>query len=512
MSTRKCYFLPPNLSINTLNTVLTGVSGSSLLTHKACLLYTLLCQDLIRLRRQGNEDGYTQIHRDDLFTLFNNKYRQVLDLLLANDLLQVYEVDELTGQMWQKGVYSKTEGVARSYRIPSPLRAPDKLFVRAPITASKVIMNTIDRLNNVTQAPTVLADFYRHAVKQNIQKLVLLDDATTRNLIKVRFERLGLMYSEHVVDAIITKFNESAVLKETICEFAGRLHPNKLREPKAMRSRMRFEDCLDQPLVEIDLVSSQPWFLSIVSPSLIKKFAPECADAIPFFKQVEHMDDVVLFKQKCGSAEPGQGIYDFLAQIWNTKYNDSFTRDQAKAICYRAFFSDYAKKESSSIEQRAQVVDYYQQRLASAQRKHSANAALGTKEEQKVAVAALKRAESRLKKAGSKLFTQKCYELFKEEFPGMHQLFTNIKELKWDFPRGQKLGVKVKYYANNALLAQRIEAQIVFGVVVKALLEAGVSYCFTIHDAFVVRQRDEVRARKVIKQAFASIGLKPNLK
>lgn len=512
MSIRKCYFLPPHLSINTLASVLTGVAGSSSLTHKACLLYTLLCQDLIRLRLRREPAGYTQLHRDDLFTLFNNQYRQVVDLLLANDLLQVNEVDGLTGQMWQKEAYSKVEGVARAYRIPAHLRAPDKLFARVPIMPDKIIMNTLDRLNHVTRDPTQIADFYRHAVRQNVSKLVLLDDTKTRSLVETRFERLGLPYSDYMAEAIIARFNESAVLRAKICEFAGRLHPDKLREPKALRGQMRFEDCLDEPLVEIDLVSSQPWFLSIVTPQLIKRFAPECQDAIPFFKEVEGYADVVAFREKCGNAAPERGIYDHLAILWNKNYGENFTRDQAKAICYRAFFSDYAAKEQTTVAQRQKAVIFYQTRLVSAQRKHGIQVVLGTKEEQAVAVAALKKAELRFKKAESKLFTQKCYELFREEFPGMHKLFTNIKRLKWDFPRGQQPGEQVKYYANNALLAQRIESNVVFGVVVRALLEAGVSYCFTIHDAFVVRQRDEARARKIIKKAFASVGLKPNLK
>lgn len=90
-------------------------------------------------------------------------------------------------------------------------------------------------------------------------------------------------------------------------------------------------------------------------------------------------------------------------------------------------------------------------------------------------------------------------------------MFRQIKTLRWNFPRGQQPGeTKTKYYANNALLAQRLEANIVFGVVIKALADAKITRIHTIHDACAVREQDAPKARKVIIKAFKSIGLNPN--
>jgi hypothetical protein len=518
MSQRKYFFLPPLLCLNELNVVLTGERSTSKLTANACLLYTLLCQDLIRLRLAGDPDGYTQVHSNTLQTIFDDNYAKVIKLLLASSLLEVLQVDPLTGEYHPDGYYSKTDKTARAYRIPAHLRTADQLFKHSPINAAHakpnpVLAKKIDRLNRVTTDPTVLADYHRQLVMANMRQLVLVDNAETRALIAGWAARKNVVYDEALSSALIAKFNDSPIGEPSVDAFAGRVQGKVVTLIKLLRAQQRYRDELSSALVEFDLVASQPWFLSIVSPALIKKFVPECADAIPFFKAAAKEEDVVRFRKLCGNAEPGQGIYDELAKQWNARYQDTFTRDQAKAICYRAFFSDYERKEKTNIAQRERSVTYWSKRVAKAQRAADVATLLGIASDVKVTATVLNEQKTKLKRAVSKLFTQKCYELFKDKFPGMYELFRQIKTLRWDFPRGQKPGeTKTKYYANNALLAQRLEANIVFGVVVKALADAKITKVHTIHDAFVVREQDAPKARKVILKAFKSIGLRPNLK
>ena len=492
--------------------MLTGTSGTSKLTENACLLYTILCQNLICLRLRGTPDGYTQVHSSTMRTLFDGSYQKVITLLLDNGFLEVDQADSLTGEYHEAGYYSKTAKTARAYRIPARLRTADQLFRRVPVNeTNSVLSSKLNRLNNVTTDPAKLADFYRQLVMANMKKLVLLDNDETRATIAALATKKGIVYDDALGEAVIAKFNDSPINEPTICDFAGRVHGKITTHVKTMRSQQRYEDDLDSALVEIDLVASQPWFLSIVSPVLIKKFVPECADAIPFFKAAAQEPDVVRFRQLCANAKPGAGIYDELARAWNRTYQDTFTRDQAKAICYRAFFSDYVAKGKTSIAERERKLRYWTKRATKAQR--AADVALLLDELDKAPQRAAVAAQVQRQRAESKLFTQKCFELFKAEFPGMWELFRQIKTLKWDFERGQKEGeTKTKYYANNALLAQRLEANIVFGVVVKALADAKIMRVHTIHDAFVVRAQDEAKARKVIKRAFKSIGLSPNLK
>jgi len=123
----------------------------------------------------------------------------------------------------------------------------------------------------------------------------------------------------------------------------------------------------------------------------------------------------------------------------------------------------------------------------------------------------VKAANKRVKLAESLLFSHRCIAMFKAKFRGVYDLLVEIKKLKWDFERGTKTRY-TKYYANPALLAQRIEASIVYTVVVKALVDAGITRVVTIHDSFCVREQDAAKAKKIIQRAFAQLNLKPNLK
>jgi len=258
------------------------------------------------------------------------------------------------------------------------------------------------------------------------------------------------------------------------------------------------------------LVASQPWFLSVISPQLIRKFVPECGAAIPLFRQAARSADSVRFREKCADPCPDTGIYGYLRDAYNHRYGENFTRQEAKAICYTAFFSDYTRKEKTSVAKCTRSVHLWEHRLTRALACHGKLPGPGA--HGSTLSYSPTEAATRLKQARAKLFTQKSYELFRDLFPDLHSLFAALKQLPWDFERGQRQGKKTKHYANNALLAQRLESAIVYGVVIKALAAANITDVLTIHDAFVVRKQDEVKARKVIRKAFGSLRLKPNLK
>ena len=95
----------------------------------------------------------------------------------------------------------------------------------------------------------------------------------------------------------------------------------------------------------------------------------------------------------------------------------------------------------------------------------------------------------------------------KQEFETVHRLFTKIKALKWSF--------NADSYTNNCLLAQRIESNLVYTHIAKNLFEAGVNRFGTIHDAFLVKRKDEVKARRIIAATLRKLKItlqldKPN--
>ena len=512
-SRRKNFFLPPRLDLIELQLLFGESNRQKAIVDNVCLLYTLLCQDLVSQHLLNYQNGYTQLHSMWLETIFGNDYKQVIDLLLSQDYLEINQFSP-TGEYYPEGYYSKTLKCAKAYRIPGHLRAKDKLFVRVALPKQcRVLCSKIDRLNHVSNDPAVATDHCRQLVLEKVDNLVLLDNDDTRFIIKSLLLSKGRPYDEALAAAIIEQFNFGPVHHPSVCAFGGRLHSRLTKIYKQLRPQLRFENYLQDAMVEIDLVASQPWFLSVVSPRLIKQFVPECQEAIPFFKDVAHKEDVLLFRAKCANPDKNQGIYDHLRDLYNAKYGESFTRDQAKAICYRAFFCDYSRKEKTSVSQCARVVEQWEQRVATHLDQDLEQGELTLPPLAQASLASIRKDEAAmLKKAKNKLFTQKCYEIFRDNFPGMHQLFTNIKQLHWDFERGQREGKVTKQYANNALLAQRLESGVVFGVVVRALMEANLTNTVTIHDAFLVRKCDEAKARKVIKKAFNSVGLKPNFK
>ncbi|WP_139921417.1 hypothetical protein [Hymenobacter sp. DG01] len=517
---RKQLFLPPNLDIDHLNSIVATITNTEdqvkkedqvkRVVHQISLLYTVLCQDLIYLNLNNNPNGYTHIHCNTLRTILGANYGKTLNMLLNANYLERETVNPY-GKIKEKGYFSKVSKKSKSYRIPKHLRSDSALFKRIEIEPNdKVLMNKILTINKVCKDLKVQSEFYRNYILSSMGNMVLLDDETTRGLINDYCISRGISPSEGLTTAIIEKFNYSPINRAVICPFAGRLHAVLTTLIKSIRSRVRYTGYLNIPYVEIDIVASQPWFLSIISPKLIKRYVPECQDAIPYFEKAYNQADAIHFRELCGNSE--YGIYDYLRDEYNNRHGECFTRDQAKKICYRAFFSNYTYKERLTIESCQNSIDNHVTLLANAKQEYNNALAEENQERVKIAEVALNTANKYLKKAISRLFTQKCYELFKDKFPSVHSLFFNIKKLKWDFERGAEPDERIKYYANNALLAQRLESNIVYTVVCKALIDNNITRIGTIHDSFMVPADQADKARRVIKKAFSSIGLKPNFK
>ncbi|OGX85077.1 hypothetical protein BEN47_15275 [Hymenobacter lapidarius] len=242
---------------------------------------------------------------------------------------------------------------------------------------------------------------------------------------------------------------------------------------------MRFLDRFDCQLVEIDLVNSQPGLFAAITPAHIKRFAPECAAAIPFFQAVKEKEDYKLFQRLCFDGT----IYEYLQQEYNRAYGAKLlkllTRDDAKNIFYVGAFSDYDFMDSQH------EVVWEQKRD---------NALLyGASDE-------------RVSEVEDALHKVRSYQLLETLFPSLIHLFAQLKQLDW-----AALGA-VKAHSTNCLLVQRIESGLIFTVFVKALLAAGIEYVVTLHDAVFLREVDAPRARKIIEQEMRGLGLKLKLK
>ena len=512
----KKYFIPPSLSINELATVLTGnsVSTNVRIVNQACLLYTILCKDYVSLRMSNNSEGYTQVKWETLAKIFGDNYTKPVDLLIKRNLLEINHVNPKTGEFRPEGFFSITDRITKSYRIPVRLRNGG-CYQQVTITKTdKVMLNKIDQLNGMTKDQQKNREFWRNFVLNNMNELVLLDNYHCRQVWKDNCLKRGKPYSDDFATDKINTFNYNPFKPFRICDFGIRLHSGITNILKPIREFIRFAGNLESKLVEIDIVASQPWFLSIITPALIKKFAPECSDAIPFFRKYDKHPDLIKFRKLCPIKDSDNtdaiGIYKYFANAYNNMFGENFTRNDAKHICFRAFYSNYAKHEKLTLDKCQAKLVVAQNALLDAQSHYKDMARFGDQNQCKEAKNGLLVAQKRVKFATSLVFTHKCIKMFKSEFGGVYELLTAIKGLKWDFERGSKTAY-TKYYANPALLAQRIESNIVYTIVVPALVAAGITKVVTIHDSFCVLEREASDARKVIIRALNLLKIKPSL-
>ena len=177
------------------------------------------------------------------------------------------------------------------------------------------------------------------------------------------------------------------------------------------------------------------------------------------------------------------GIYEYLQTEFNRAYGDKLlkplTQDDAKNIFYVAAFSDYAFLDCQ----------------------HE-----GTWEMKRDDAIRWGETDRVLSHAEDTLHAIWSYQLLKRLFPSLVELFTQLKQLDWT-----ALGCK-KEHATNCLLVQRIESGLIFNVLVKALLTAGIDYVVTLHDALFLREVDAEKARKIVKEELNKLGLKLKLK
>ena len=276
-------------------------------------------------------------------------------------------------------------------------------------------------------------------------------------------------------------FNHGALNEIIVDEFGQRVHSQLTRHSKKLRPFLRFADDLDAPLVEIDIVSSQPAILASITPALIERFAPECERAAPIFEALQHAFGFRKYQDICFYED----IYAYLARKWNEQYPKlPKTREDAKQIFLVAAYSDYSFLDGLNRKNLESKVRWREVRNP-----FSSND---------------KEVED---KAYKNLVSLLSYELFKTEFKALHEAFAALKQLDWSAFNPSRKGP----YTNNCLLAQRIESGIVYGSWVPTLLGAGIKKLYTIHDAVVVREADEAHAREIIQGEIQKLGLKLKL-
>lgn len=491
-------FRPSNLNVNDLNIALTGKAGTSRIQQRALYLYCYLIKSGFNTETpNGFGREWTPIHSNLFRSIFGDSYAEVTNLLIATGYLERYvkvdedtgEIAKIMGQPGEHGHYAppvlsadgKTTifpGTPKQYRIPAALIG-EKNYCIFTQKVGKAEQNMLSAINNRI---TGLNEANRLFIRDQMRTVVLVDSPECREVLNQLWAQGSVRLT---AEEYMTLFNSCPIAEKPIDNFGWRVHSQVVTVSRTLRPFLRFQDYPDSQLVEIDIVNSQPAILASLNSRLIKRFAPECAEAIPFFRAAESEPSYREFQQHCF----GKAIYEELRDCFNRTYGQHLVkpldRDDAKKIFFVASFGNYEFYETQDMWALQQAVnDAIQYDLPEKERDDALDA----------------------------LLSLRSYRVFKTRFPAVWQLFHAIKQLEWDFsPSFDKKG-RPKRYANNCLLAQRVESGLVFTVLVEALRKAGIERMVTIHDAILVRAQDEKKARRVIQSEFDRLKLKLRLK
>lgn len=427
-------------------------------------------------RPDRNSATWVGVRRDDRRTLLGIHYNEVIDALLVHELLERQDYNK-DGRYFPNGYCRFGDvGLTKSYRAHLDVLVAGTGWRHETTELTQALRRKLGSLGSKQKNTT---EHYRALTHANMSLLILLDTPECRAAIVAMFARYNTQISP---EEFIQTFNNYPFQEEpNVDDFGGRLHHEVVRLHKSLRPFLRFRDHLDEQVVELDLVASQPSFLANITPQLIEKYAPECSAAIPFFEQYSQRKDYREYQRHCIEGT----IYEHLRDKFNELFGGSLvtpvTRDDAKNIFYTAAFSNYRFREKSN------------------------NPASLAATETRLNKYVLSGQSEKAAKASAALFKKRSYHLFKHLFPSLHELFTDLKALNWKFNPGDQ-------HSNNCLLAQRIESGIVYTHLVKSLVDGNVERFTTTHDSLNVMQCDEKLARKLVTRALKQAGLQMNLK
>ncbi|UOG77660.1 hypothetical protein MTX78_24950 (plasmid) [Hymenobacter tibetensis] len=428
------------------------------------------------------DDGFgrnwRQVHSDIPRSFLTDDYVAVLDCMIARGYIERMDADPETGEYFADGFYLRPiaslkgrESQAKQFRIHAQQLGSDKKYKVLNVTLGQRELNKFVGIENRV---TYVNEKYRNLVRESMKKIVLLDTAESRAAIKKLYEENKVRVTPEI---FLDVFNNQPFKEVQVDRFGYRVHSQMVTVPKLLREFLRFDFDMVTSLVEIDLVNSQPAIFASITPALIKRFAPECKGAIPLFKAVEKDANWQLFQQLCFDTTIYETLQDAYNKAYQHKMLKKLTRDEAKLIFYLAAFGDYDYLETENVGHLEGLI----------------NEGILFGENDEV-----------IDKLKKRIFAAQAYIMFKKLFPTVHQLFYELKALKWDFNPGIS-------YSNNCLLAQRIESGLVYTTLVKATHEAGIEVV-TIHDSLLVRQEDEVRVRTIVQRELAKLKLKLRLK
>jgi hypothetical protein len=212
-------------------------------------------------------------------------------------------------------------------------------------------------------------------------------------------------------------------------KFGRRVHSKLTRLPKKLRTLVYHVDRPNESLYELDIKNSQPQFMSEITPKWIEAMTKTTLSkkVCEKFDAIRNSESFKAFKKE---AQDGQ-IYERMAEEFKVVTGVEKTRGEAKKAMFMCMFSDYNKRKS---------------------------------QENKI-----------------------WLDIMKNKFSGFYDLMKLTKSLNLSNYRSEN--DQKNRYKNSAMLAQRIESEFIFNIVIQDLKHS-VDFFATIHDSVIVFEND----------------------
>ena len=411
------------------------------------------------------EWGYVQIHSDTRRLILGEDYPKIIQGLITEGIIEPMLYRQSNSIIDDAGAYSvnmeyyKQGKSCKLYKLKELSR--ENPLVYLPISDKPYL---IDKLKRIIATPKFKVDPIEDALKYNSSLLRY----------RVNEESVAAMqeYLEYTEQTETTA--EDEILKMNcgdsgaeIDGFGFRFHAYHTRLKKHLRKYLYFEGYENKPLVEIDFRSSQPFLFANINANIIRELVPECKEAIPIFEKHEQekhsRKNLKEFRELCQQAK----IYTFFQQKFKDDFDLVIDKQQAKEVFCRGFFCNYSKTKASMKNVNRIIRDGFP--------------------------------------LYPKDFTALSVWVIRKYFPAIYGINSELKGLNWqNLLPGLK---KYKRYANNCLLAQRIESAIILKRISKDLIDKEILFV-TIHDSFIIPKNQEWEVKRIIKENFRRLGVK----
>lgn len=459
---RRLYGYVP-INMGSFDQILTGTDLSPdrmrlLLSH---LLITHLRHTNNRAGRGGflRVEGWVAVDAITLKKLLTRQYTQYLDWAEQAGVIERRR-DRITGNIkYVAGELSQMMRIA-----PGLLSAEGTLryWRREPITEYKAIK----ALNALREQQCLKRESSRwyHLVSSTHLTLMEMNRSICFRIPEAE-KYLSKRYRQARTEDTKRKMQSHLLTLEAINEgcmdyfkvdlFGNRLHTAITGLYSKLRRFMYFESIPDEPLIYIDIRSSQLYIASclLAHPEIIEKILPEFSCCIRELSKYKNFIDVQDFYDKCCNGI----IYESFVMTQSGTVSKEYERmrESAKKKTIRHLFSDPDE-----------MISFFKEEYPNVDKAFSFIKTLGEK-----------------------------------EFPFMHEFYTDKKTGKYIGDAASR--------KNLSRMTQLFESRIMLGKIAPVLKKQGLVPFTMIHDAIIIPQRDADRAEEIMREEFAKLGLTP---